>query len=81
MSEYILTFGSAHKALKAESVLREAGAAFRLMPGPRGMDRACDLVIAVDGEGALSAAMEALERGGPAVRAVYRREGARYVAV
>ncbi len=78
--EYILAFGSAHKALKAESILKEAGVAFRLLPAPRALVAHCDLVISVSGAD-LKEAEETLNASGLRLKAVYRKEGEEYAQV
>lgn len=78
--EHILTFGSAHKALKAESVLKRQAVAFRLLPGPKALIEHCDLVISVE-EGALNAARQALAASGVQIKSIYIRDGENYVKV
>ncbi len=78
--EYILVFGSAHKALKAESILKEAGMAFRLLPAPRALVEHCDLVISV-ADVDLKEAKETLDASGLKLKAVYRKEGEEYAEV
>ncbi len=78
--EYILAFGSAHKALKAESILKEAGVAFRLLPAPKALVEHCDLVISVSGVD-LKEARETLDASGLRLKAVYRKEGEEYAQV
>lgn len=75
-----MVFGSVHRALKAEVVLKEAGLPFRLLPAPKALKPYCDLVIRVDGE-TLSEAREVLEDKGVKPRTIYRREGEDYVEV
>ncbi len=75
---YILAFGSTHKALKAENVLKEAGLSFRLLPAPKVLSAYCDLVISVDD---LSTPVETLKKGGAVPKAIYRKEGEEYVKV
>ncbi len=77
--EYILSFGSAHKALKAESVLKEAGLSFRLLPAPKSLAAHCDLVISVKDD--LPASIEILRKGRAGPKAIYRKEGEDYVKV
>ncbi len=78
--EYILAFGSAHKALKAESILKEAGVAFRLLPAPRVLVPHCDLVISVSGVD-LKEAKKVFNASGLRLKAVYRKEGEEYAQV
>jgi hypothetical protein len=78
--EYILAFGSAHKALKAESILKKAGIKFRLLPAPKVLVPYCDLVISVL-EADYNEAREALDASGQTLKAVYRKEGEEYAQV
>ena len=78
--EYILGFGSPHKALKAEDILKKAGVSFRLLPVPKALDQSCGLVIMVMDK-ALEGAKKALLDSGLAPRNVYRKEGEEYVKV
>ena len=73
-----MTFGSAHRALKAEEILKEAGLKFRLLPAPKALEPFCDLVVRVDGE-VLYGAAELLEMHGVKPRSIYRKEGEEYV--
>lgn len=77
---YILAFGSAHKALKAESILKEASVDFRLLPAPKALAAYCDLVISVK-EGDLAHAASVLKGAGAGPKTVYKREGDDYVKV
>ncbi|MBI5599593.1 MAG: DUF3343 domain-containing protein [Deltaproteobacteria bacterium] len=78
--KYVLAFSSTHRVLKAEGVLKEKDAPFRLDPAPSALAAHCDLIITVDEE-ALAYALEIL--GGADVRpvAVYRKEEKGYVKV
>ena len=78
--EYLMAFGSTHKALKAEEVLRGYSIAFRLLPAPRALEPYCDLVISIREED-LGAAKEALAAGGVRPKSTYRKEGEGYVKV
>ncbi len=78
--EYILAFGSAHRALKAESVLRKGGHVFRLLPAPRAFTLHCDLVISVPSDG-LDWAVSALKEASMAPGHIFRKEGENYVEV
>jgi len=80
LMEFILGFGSAHRALKAEEILKKAGLPFRLLPVPKALDSACGLVIRLKGE-AFDDAKKALEGSGLTPRSVYRKEGEVYVKV
>lgn len=77
--EYILGFGSAHNALRAESILKEkTEIRFRLLPAPKMLDRQCGLVISLEGDD-LEAAVGVLDKEGMEPRSVYRKEGDEYV--
>lgn len=78
--EYIMGFGSPHKALKAEEVLKGSDVSFRLLPVPKALDSSCGLVISVK-DGALEEARAVLEKKGLRPRNVYRKEGEDYVKV
>lgn len=76
--DYLMTFGSAHRALKAEEILKQAALPFRLLPAPKALEPFCDLVIRVDGE-TLPEAAGVLEKQGVKPRSIYRKEGDEYV--
>lgn len=78
--KFILTFGSTHKVLKAESILKAHEVAFRLDPAPKALAAYCDLVITVEEE-LVDRAFEVLtaESSGPG--AIYKKEGDEYVKV
>lgn len=78
--DYILVFGSVHKALKAESILKRASIPFRLLPAPKALVPECDLVVSVT-DGSLASADAALKRKGLRLKAVYRKEDNGYVKV
>ncbi|HLC18561.1 MAG TPA: DUF3343 domain-containing protein [Thermodesulfobacteriota bacterium] len=78
--EYLLAFGSAHRALKAEGVLKGGGIAFRLLPAPRVLAEYCDLVISVSGD-LLEEALRVLRDDGVGPQRVFKREGEGYVEV
>jgi len=78
--EYILGFGSPHRALKAEEALKIADLPFRLLPVPRALDASCGLVISVK-DGAFEKARGVLEKIGLRPRNIYRKEGEDYVKV
>ncbi|MFQ5428356.1 MAG: DUF3343 domain-containing protein [Thermodesulfobacteriota bacterium] len=78
--EYILAFGSAHRALKAESVLRNSGLVHRLLPAPRAFTLHCDLVISLD-ESLLARARDVLRGAGVNPTNIFLREGDSYVEV
>lgn len=76
--DFLLAFGSAHRALKADSVLRESSVPFRILPAPRALEPYCELVIVVKDE-CLGMAKGALENAGLAPKTIYRKEGDEYV--
>jgi hypothetical protein len=78
--EYIMAFGSTHKALKAESVLKEGAVPFRLLPAPKALAFDCALVISVAGED-LERASGALSGAGAGPKSIYRKDGEEYVKV
>jgi len=78
--EYIMAFGSTHKALKAESVLKDGAVPFRLLPAPKALASYCALVISV-GEDVLERAGEVLAAAGAGPKSIYRKEGEEYVKV
>ena len=43
--DFIAVFHSVHRVLKAEKVLKEAGAAFTLIPAPRQLSADCGLAL------------------------------------
>ncbi|MBI5903508.1 MAG: DUF3343 domain-containing protein [Deltaproteobacteria bacterium] len=78
--EFLLAFGSAHRALKADSVLRGSSVPFRIMAAPRALEPHCELVIMVRHE-ALDGAIEVLRGAGLDPKTIYRKEGDEYVKV
>lgn len=78
--DYIATFGSSHKALKAEGLLKGKGVPFRLIPTPRGLALYCDLAITFKKE-VMGDVERALRDGGVKVAAYYTKEGEKYVKV
>ncbi|MBI5237649.1 MAG: DUF3343 domain-containing protein [Deltaproteobacteria bacterium] len=75
---YLLAFGSAHRALKAESVLKGAELTFRLLPAPKALSAFCSLVISIEEED-LSRASLALDAAGVRVKGIYEKQGEEYV--
>lgn len=78
--EYIMAFGSTHKALKAESVLRDSSVPFRLLPAPKALAAYCALVISIN-EDDLGRAVSALQSAQAVPKSTYRKEGDEYVKV
>ncbi len=76
--EYIATFGSTHKALKAEKVLKEKEIPFKLIPTPKKLVAFCDLAITFE-EKNQKAVDNAFRNSGVKAAAIYRREGDEYV--
>ena len=77
--EYLLSFLSTHKALKAESVLKAEGVRFRLLPAPKEIAAYCALVISI--EDAPQDVIKILEGSGGAVAALFKKEDGGYVEV
>ena len=75
--EYIMAFGSTHKALKAESVLKAEAIPFKLLPAPKALAAYCALVISVD-EGVLERAERALAGADAGPKSIYRKVGEEY---
>ncbi|MBI5888612.1 MAG: DUF3343 domain-containing protein [Deltaproteobacteria bacterium] len=78
--EYILGFGSAHKALKAEDILKKASIPLKLLPAPREAGFNCGLVICL-AEVNLNAALAALKSSSLKIKSFYKKEGDVYVKV
>jgi len=78
--DYILTFGSVHRVLKAEGILNDADISFRLIPAPKALEKICDLVILVDDAG-LAAANLALAAADFLPKAVYAGHENEYIKV
>lgn len=76
----ILTFGSTHRVLKAESVLKDLEMPFTLDPAPKQLARFCDLVITVEEE-AHAGVTQALTGAGVEPTAVYRKCDGEYIEV
>ncbi len=74
----ILTFGSTHRVLKAESVLKDVDIPFTLDPAPKALARFCDLVITIEEE-ARGKVARALTEAGVEPTAIYRKLSGEYV--
>jgi len=72
--EYVATFSSTHKVLKAEKLLKERAVPFKLYPSPKALiaPSQCGLVIACDEE-SLAVMEETLAEGKTKPRAIYRK--------
>ncbi len=78
---FVLTFGSTHKVLKAESILIRAGGRFRLDPAPGVLTVDCALVISVEEEN-LKSVIEILKDKNHCPECVYKKESSKnYVKV
>ena len=75
---FILTFPSIHKVLKAENILKDKGISFRLNPAPPSLAAFCDLVITVS-EASFPGANAALITAKLKPKAVYKADGGEYV--
>lgn len=78
--EYILGFGSTHKALKAEDILKKASIPVKLLPAPKEAGLNCGLVISLT-EASLGAALAALKSSSLKIKSFYKKEGDAYVKV
>lgn len=78
--KHILTFGSTHKVLKAESVLEGAGIGFRLEPAPKSITTYCDIVITLVADD-VGRAVGVLDDAGCMPASVLRLDKDQYVKV
>ncbi len=77
--EYLLSFQSTQKALKAESVLKASGVDFRLLPAPKEIAAYCALVISI--KGSPDSVIKLLEGTGGETAALFKKENDGYVKV
>jgi len=77
--DYLLSFHSTHKALKAESILKAQGVEFRLLPAPKEIAAYCALVISIKDRP--DALVELLKGSGGEAAAVFKKEKDAYVEV
>lgn len=77
---YLITFGSTHKALKAEKILKEKNIPFKLIPTPKALATFCDLSLSFQ-EQDREAVENTLKNTGVKTVATYRKEGDEYVKV
>jgi hypothetical protein len=77
--EYLLSFLSTHKALKAESVLKAEGVRFRLLPAPKEIAAYCALVISINEKP--EDVIKILEGTGGESAALFKKEDEGYVKV
>jgi len=77
---YLITFGSTHKALKAEKILKEKNIPFKLIPTPKALATFCDLSLSFQ-EQDREAVENTLKDAGVKTSATYRKEGDEYVKV
>ncbi|MEE9542261.1 MAG: DUF3343 domain-containing protein [Thermodesulfobacteriota bacterium] len=78
--EYLLSFSSTHKALKAETLLKAEGTKFRLLPAPKEITTSCALVISVDGR-ELEVIVALLKDCGTEPEKVFKSEDNKYAEV
>ena len=78
--EYIATFGSTHKTLKAENVLKEKDIPFKLIPTPKKLAAFCDLAISYEDKDR-TAVETAFRDNSVKTAAIYGKEGDEYVKV
>ena len=77
---YLIIFGSTHKALKAEKILKEKNIPFKLIPTPKALAAFCDLSLSFQ-EQDREAVENTLKNAGVKTAATYRKEGDEYVKV
>ncbi|MBE9532310.1 MAG: DUF3343 domain-containing protein [Proteobacteria bacterium] len=77
--DYLLSFHSTHKALKAESILKAQGVEFRLLPAPKEIAAYCALVISIKDRP--DTLVELLKGSGGEAAAVFKKEKDGYVKV
>jgi hypothetical protein len=78
--KYLLAFGSTHKCLKAEKLLKETDRPFRLLPAPKKLTTDCDLLISIEEE-LLPGVIGLLEENILAPKNIYKEENGEYVKV
>lgn len=78
MLAYLITFGSTHKALKAEKILKEKNIPFKLIPTPKALATFCDLSLSFQ-EQDREAVEAALRDNGVKAAEIYKKEGEEYV--
>ena len=78
--EYIATFGSTHKALKAEQVLKRKGIAFKLIPTPKKIAAFCDLAVSFEDKD-ITAVETTFRDCSVKTAAIYIKKGDEYVKV
>lgn len=76
--EYLLTFGSTHKALKAEKVLKENNIPFKLIPTPKKFTAFCDFSILFE-ENVKITVENILKNYKVSTVALFKKEGDTYV--
>lgn len=77
----LMTFGSTHKVLKAESVLKPLDIKFRLNPAPKFIKRVkprCSLIITIDSQLLENVVSILTEKGVPPV-SVYKSTGGKVI--
>lgn len=78
MNNYIFTFSSTHKVLKAESLLKESSIAFRLDPAPSDFTDYCELVISINAD-YLDKALKTLESKTLSPKSIYKKTSKGYI--
>lgn len=76
--EYIATFGSTHKALKAEQVLKRKGIVFKLIPTPKKIAAFCDLAVSFED---ITTVETTFRDSNVKTAAIYIKKGDEYVKV
>lgn len=72
---YNLSFGSTHKVLKAEKILKENDITFRLNPAPKEIAKYCALVITVEDEETVDIIKKLLLENDLPVKGIFKKEG------
>ncbi|MEE8574491.1 MAG: DUF3343 domain-containing protein [Thermodesulfobacteriota bacterium] len=78
--KYLFAFGSTHKALKAESLLKADEIPYLLLPAPKELSTYCALVIEII-EQELEPACSILKQGETEPKSIYKKENGDYVKV
>lgn len=78
--QLLAVFNSAHRVMKAESMLKALGLPILLIPAPRQLLTDCGLAIRFNGE-SLEGVMQALEQAGLLPEFISRYENGGYVTV
>lgn len=72
---YHLSFGSTHKVLKAEKILKDNKITFRLNPAPKEIASYCALVITVSDEDTVEEIKELLLENDLPIKGIFKKNG------